>query len=99
MVGGKRGLIIASESNIAPSMNSTVVGLADSSIVELNSIVDKIKKASLDMTAGENGDIGSESEHNNAQKSLFEDLSKLQTQFASSIEGLRKREDMVLQIL
>ena len=72
-------MIIANESNEAPAVNSTVEGLADSSIVELNSIVEKIKKASLDMTAGENGDIGSPTSQSNAQKALFKDLSKLQT--------------------
>ena len=63
--------------NDTPLKSQSAVTLSESSISELNTIIEKIKKASTDLTAGENGDIGSESGHSVAQKTLIDDLTTL----------------------
>lgn len=50
--------------------------------------------------AGESGDVGSEAgSQNNPSNRLQEDITNFQETFSNNLEVLRKREDMILQIL
>lgn len=69
----------------------------ENSIEAMNKLVERIKSANGELA--EVGDIGSETANSNLTKQLQKDLSQFQAAFCDNLEELRKREDMILQIL
>ena len=65
----------------------------------MNELVERIRQATGNLAA-ESGDVGSgDNSQQIVSKKLADDIKQFQTAFASNLEELRQREDVVLQIL